>query len=156
MIFNSTTTVTLGEGEDSVSFAVPPAYAKLTVRLSDWVWQTEDDDEVAVVRVAISPPFASFQEIASSVPRVRVFELLGQSLSYSGGSVRTKLRLVEAVVVDDEFVLATAVGANGIKAVDFELDAATSELVLTFSRFTRSVLYDPGMYLVLRRLPIGC
>ncbi len=143
-LFSNTTEVNLG-GDTPVKFNVSPAFAKFTVRLTDWVWQSADDpDERAEVRVAITPAFTGFFEVAGDeADFVREFALTGQQSTYSGGA-STRVRLVEAVELDGKLVTAKEAGSNGRKAVEFTLEANSSSLVVSFARFNTSAVFDPG------------
>jgi hypothetical protein len=143
-LFSNTTEVNLG-GDTPVKFNVSPAFAKFTVRLTDWVWQSPDDpNERAEVRVAITPAFTGFSEVAGDeADFVREFALTGQQTTYSGRA-STRVRLVEAVELDGKLVTAKEAGGNGRKAVEFTLDATSSSLVVSFARFHTSAVYDPG------------
>jgi hypothetical protein len=109
------------------------------------VWQSPDDpNERAEVRVAITPAFTGFSEVAGDeADFVREFALTGQQTTYSGRA-STRVRLVEAVELDGKLVTAKEAGGNGRKAVEFTLDATSSSLVVSFARFHTSAVYDPG------------
>lgn len=148
-LFSNTTEVNLG-GDTPVKFNVSPAFAKFTVRLTDWVWQSPDDpNERAEVRVAITPAFTGFSEVAGDeADFVREFALTGQQTTYSGRA-STRVRLVEAVELDGKLVTAKEAGSNGRKAVEFTLDATSSSLVVSFARFNTSAVYDPDLGVLL-------
>lgn len=145
-LFENASTVSVG----AVSYDALPAFAKFTVRLTDWVWQSPDDpNERAEVRVAITPAFTGFSEVAGDeADFVREFALTGQQTTYSGRA-STRVRLVEAVELDGKLVTAKEAGGNGRKAVEFTLDANSSSLVVSFARFHTSAVYDPDLGVLL-------
>lgn len=115
---------------------ITPDLAKMSVALQVWPWlpQAEGDHHELVLRFTISPPFTSFVR-RNDTPQagITTFELSGQH----AGEVTTTLRLVDVVELDGQAVLGPA-------KVSFDVDPATSQLVLRFGHFNSTLLYDPG------------
>jgi hypothetical protein len=144
-LFSNTTGINLGDASSSnhLYFTTSPAFVKLSVRINNWQWQSADNpDERGHLRIAIDA-CTRITELASAYQYVRAFSLTGQNLTYVG-LVATQLLLAEAVELDGELVWAHSPSENGRKAVELTLDEERSELVLSFTRFNSTLLYDPG------------
>jgi hypothetical protein len=153
-LFDAATNVSLG---GDVSFGTSPAYTKLTVRLANWPWPaytgSATDDGRAEVRITINPPFTGSTPKSGgggSSSYLKEFGLSGQTTDYTAGSVSTSVRLVEAVEIDGQLIPLTGADSNASRPpVEYWLDGATSQLVLSFGRFNSTVVYDPdfGVFL---------
>lgn len=153
-LFDAATNVSLG---GDVSFGTSPAYTKLTVRLANWPWPAytgrASDDGRAEVRITIDPPFTGSTPKSggggSGSSYLKEFGLSGQTTDYTAGSVSTSVRLVDAVEIDGQLIPLAGLDSNTRPPVEYWLDGATSQLVLSFGRFNSTVVYDPdfGVFL---------
>ncbi len=89
-----------------------------------------------------SPAVASFVRQPAS-GALTTFELRGQETGADGREYSTQVRLLQAVSLDNVLVLAN--DSSGRAPVEFALDVARSQLVLSFARFNTSLDYDPGI-----------
>jgi hypothetical protein len=148
-LFNSTTNVSLGgsDVDNGLSFGITPAYTKLTVRMANWPWPAHtgnpSDDGRAQVRITIDPPFTG-SSTQSSGSYLKEYGLSGQATDYKAGSVRTTVRLVDAVEIDGQLIKLDGTGGGVTRPpVEYWFDGATSQLVLSFARFNSTLIYDP-------------
>ena len=144
---NSNISLDIGNSTGSLgnllSYTISPSFAKFTLRLFHWPWlDNVTDDHRLEVGLDFSPAVASFVRQPAS-GALTTFELRGQETGADGREYSTQVRLLHAVSLDNVLVLAN--DSSGRAPVEFALDVARSQLVLSFARFNTSLDYDPGI-----------
>lgn len=129
-LFEGTTNVSVGD----LAFDVLPSQAKFSIGLFSWPWMSIGGNKVEV-RLKINPAFKSFER-RNNTPTVGVTSFIMSGQYANEPETRSQLVLVDAVTIDD------MVEASG--RVEYNLEVSTSELVVRFSYFNRSLVYDPS------------
>lgn len=137
--FDLFTNATKVEISNVVSFLVTPEKAKLTLRVFDWPWDSiketyPDVPSELEIRLAIDPVVKQAQR--SEEGRITTFDLNVDRNATSSSSDTMQIRLVDVVELDSFLILKGGVW--------FDVDVESSELVLSFAYFNRSLIYDPG------------
>jgi hypothetical protein len=143
---NSNISLDIGNSTGSLgnllSYTISPSFAKFTLRLFHWPWlDNSTDGHRLEVGLDFSPAVASF--VRQPAGALTTFELRGQETGADGREYSTQVRLLQAVSLDNVLVLAN--DSSGRAPVEFALDVARSQLVLSFARFNTSLDYDPGI-----------
>lgn len=143
MLFDKEANISLG---DLVTFDVLPSLAKFAINVSSWPWASTSssmDNRKLEMRFNIRPPFSSFERRTDDpVPGLTTFILRRDE----NGDEETRLRMVDVVELDGELVrfVDNNNKTENDAAVEFDLDVTSSELVVRFGYFERSLFYDPG------------
>jgi hypothetical protein len=126
-LFDTKTNISVGD----LAFDALPSLAKFSIRLFDWQWASPADR--IELRMKINPSFANFtRQLNTPKAGVTTFIMTGQ---YAEQDTKSQLRLIDTIELD---------GRQVGSGVLFDLDAATSELVLRFDYFNSTLVYDPG------------
>lgn len=132
-LFQESTTVPLGS---NASVSVDPSFAKFTLRLFDWPWAHSSNG--LELRIKVNPEFTNFtRELDESNAAVTKFTLANQFSTSDQTQAHTIIRMVNIVEIDGGVVL----DGGGVQ---FDMDATTSEVVIRFTHFNSSIIYDPG------------
>ncbi|ELR14096.1 uncharacterized protein ACA1_367290 [Acanthamoeba castellanii str. Neff] len=128
-LFDTKTNISVGD----LAFDALPSFAKFSIRLFDWQWASPADR--IELRMKINPSFINFTRQPNTPQAgVTTFILTGQYAAEQ--DTKTQLRLIDAIELD---------GRQVGSGVLFDLDAATSELVLRFDYFNSTLVYDPDL-----------
>lgn len=127
-LFDTKTNISVGD----LAFDALPSLAKFSIRLFDWQWASPADR--IELRMKINPSFANFtRQLNTPKAGVTTFIMTGQ---YAEQDTKSQLRLIDTIELD---------GRQVGSGVLFDLDAATSELVLRFDYFNSTLVYDPDL-----------
>lgn len=142
-LFDQETNITLGD----LTFGALPSLAKFALNISSWPWMNVDEvtgrsDGFLEMRLAIRPSFSSVERLASASNSSGLTTFILRQSEDDPTLDATRLRLINAVTMDDELVYFDPSAER--QGVEFEVDASSSELVLRFAFFNRTLFYDPG------------
>jgi hypothetical protein len=129
-LFDSKTNISLGD----LDFDVLPSLAKFSIRLFSWPWASPSDS--IEMRMKINPSFLNFTRQLNT-PKAGVTTFVLEGPQSAAQNTKTQLRLVDTVELDG-----VQVNSGGVQ---FDMDPATSELVLRFRFFNSSLVYDPDL-----------